>query len=110
MQFWKSVAGFLPMELAMKSDELSVRAKAPLATRSWIGWAFIAPALFVISVFFFLPTLAALFMSATDYDLYALGDLRNLRFVAFENYAILLKDARFWQALGNTFYFVIGAV
>jgi multiple sugar transport system permease protein len=67
---------------------------------------FTGPALLVLSVFFFVPTLAALLMSLTDYDLYALGDLSNLRFVAFDNYLALLKDERFWQSLGNTFYFV----
>jgi multiple sugar transport system permease protein len=74
---------------------------------SLAGWLFIGPALLVISVFFFLPTLAALIMSLTDYDLYALGDLRNLRFVALQNYAVLLQDPRFWQALWNTVYFVV---
>lgn len=75
-------------------------------SRSLAGWMFTGPALLVLSVFFFVPTLAALLMSLTDYDLYALGDLSNLRFVAFDNYLALLKDERFWQSLGNTFYFV----
>ena len=76
------------------------------STRSLAGWMFIGPAFLVLAVFFFLPTLAALLMSLTDYDLYALGDLNNLRFVAFDNYVVLLKDERFWKSLGNTFYFV----
>jgi len=76
------------------------------STRSLAGWIFIGPAFLVLAVFFFLPTLAALLMSLTDYDLYALGDLNNLRFVAFDNYVVLLKDERFWKSLGNTFYFV----
>lgn len=76
------------------------------STRSLAGWMFIGPALLVLAVFFFLPTLAALLMSLTDYDLYALGDLSNLRFIALDNYIALLKDERFWKSLGNTFYFV----
>lgn len=71
------------------------------------AWCFVAPALLVITVFFFLPVLAALVMSLTDFDIYALADLRNLRFVGLRNYAQLLQTPLFWQALGNTLYFVV---
>ena len=49
-------------------------------------WAFVAPALIVIGVFFLMPVLAALALSLTDFDLYALADLRNLRLIGFDNY------------------------
>jgi multiple sugar transport system permease protein len=68
---------------------------------------FLAPALLLIAVFFFLPILAALLLSFTDFDIYALGDLDRLRFVGFANYLNLLQSPLFWTALGNTFYFVI---
>ena len=68
---------------------------------------FVAPALLVLGVFFFLPVLAALAMSLTDFDLYALADFGNLRLVGFENYARLLREPLFWKALGNTLYFVV---
>jgi multiple sugar transport system permease protein len=45
-------------------------------------------------------------VSLTDFDLYALADLRNLRFVGLANYAHLLATPDFWRALGNTVYFV----
>ncbi|MFT4256620.1 MAG: sugar ABC transporter permease [Pseudoxanthomonas sp.] len=70
------------------------------------AWIFTAPALIVISVFFLLPVLAALALSLTDFDLYALADARNLRFVALGNYLELLRTPMFWKALGNTAYFV----
>lgn len=70
------------------------------------AWWFVAPALIVLGVFFFLPVLGALLMSLTDFDLYALSDARNLRFIGFENYARLLGEPLFWKALGNTLYFV----
>lgn len=70
------------------------------------AWAFLAPALLLITVFFFLPVLAALLLSFTDFDIYALGDLDRLRFVGFANYVNLLQSPLFWTALGNTFYFV----
>ena len=74
------------------------------------AWWFVAPALLVIGVFFFLPVFAALLMSLTDFDIYALADLRNLRFVGLSNYVSLLQTPLFWQAFGNTLYFVVVGV
>lgn len=79
-------------------------------TRSLAGWTFAAPALLVIVVFFFLPVVAALGLSVTDFDIYALADIDNLRFVAFDNYIGLLHNPLFWKTLGNTLYFVIVGV
>ncbi|MBP6796966.1 MAG: sugar ABC transporter permease [Luteimonas sp.] len=71
------------------------------------GWLFATPALFVLGVFFGLPVLSALLLSLTDFDLYALADRGNLRFVALGNYLDLLRTPMFWKALGNTTYFVV---
>ncbi len=68
---------------------------------------FLAPALILITVFFFLPVGAALLLSFTDFDIYALGDLERLRFVGLSNYLQLLQSPLFWTALGNTGYFVL---
>lgn len=74
------------------------------------AWWFVAPALLVICVFFFLPVLAALLMSLTDFDIYALADLGNLRFIGARNYLRLLETPLFWKALGNTLLFVVVGV
>ncbi|WP_201313765.1 sugar ABC transporter permease [Dyella sp. EPa41] len=74
------------------------------------AWWFLAPALLVLGVFFLLPVIAALGLSLTDYDLYALADIRHLRFVALGNYWDLLHQPAFWSALGHTFYFVLAGV
>ena len=71
-----------------------------------VGWTLAAPALAVIGVFFVLPVLGGLALSLTDFDLYALADLSTLRFVGLDNYLRLLQTPLFWQALGNTLYFV----
>ncbi len=71
------------------------------------AWAFVLPALTVIGLFFAVPVLAGLALSLTDFDLYALADLHNLRFVGLGNYAHVLSLPLFWQALGNTAYFVV---
>jgi multiple sugar transport system permease protein len=74
------------------------------------AWWFVAPALTVIGVFFVLPVLTGLALSVTDFDLYALADVRNLQFVGLRNYVRLLQTPLFWQALGNTLYFVLVGV
>jgi multiple sugar transport system permease protein len=74
------------------------------------AWSFAAPALVVIGGFFLLPVVAGLALSFTDFDLYALASLDNLRFVGLANYADLLRTPLFWQALGNTLYFVVVGV
>ena len=71
------------------------------------GWLFIGPAMIAIAVFFVVPVSAALLMSFTDFDIYALADLRNVRFIGLDNYARLLHTPLFWRALGNTLYFVL---
>jgi multiple sugar transport system permease protein len=74
--------------------------------RERAAWTFVAPALTVIGVFFALPVLAAFALSLTDFDLYALANLKNLRFVGFDNYRDVLAASLFWKALLNTLYFV----
>jgi len=71
------------------------------------AYLFLAPALSAIALFFVVPVLAALVMSFTDFDIYALADFDMLRFVGLRNYAELIDNPLFWKALSNTFYFVL---
>ena len=74
------------------------------------GWVFAGPALLAIGLFFALPALASLVLSFTDFDIYALADRTNLRFVGFGNYVALLQKPLFWKAMGNTLWFVVFGV
>ncbi len=74
------------------------------------AWAFVLPALLVIGLFFVVPVAAGLALSLTDFDLYALASLANLRFVGLDNYLQVLQRPLFWQALGNTAIFVVFGV
>ena len=69
------------------------------------AWFFLAPALVLIGVFFFLPVAAALVLSVTDFDLYGIANPANTRFIGLQNYIRLLHTPDFWSALKNTFYF-----
>lgn len=71
------------------------------------AWFFIAPALLLIGTFFFLPVVASLLLSVTDFDIYAIASLENTRFVGLRNYADLFGNPVFWQAVRNTFYFAL---
>lgn len=71
------------------------------------GWVMTGPALAAIGLFFVIPALASLLLSFTDFDIYSLADLRNLRFIGLENYARLMGNPLFWQAMANTMWFVM---
>jgi multiple sugar transport system permease protein len=73
------------------------------------GWLFVAPALAAITAFFFVPVVAAVVLSLTDFDIYAVASRENLRIVGGANYARLVDDALFWTAVRNTLYFVVVA-
>jgi multiple sugar transport system permease protein len=66
----------------------------------------LAPGLAAITILFLLPIAAALLLSLTDFDIYALGDASNVRFVGPANYATLLRDPLLWTAMRNTAFFL----
>jgi multiple sugar transport system permease protein len=67
---------------------------------------FLAPGLTIIGVFFLLPVATSFLLSLTDFDIYALADLRNLRFVGLGNYTDLARSPLFWKAMRNTLLYV----
>ena len=75
--------------------------------REWLSrYALLAPTVFYVAAIALLPILFTLWLSFRR----QLPIFRISRFVALENYAFLLEDARFWNALGNTAYFVAVSV
>lgn len=71
------------------------------------AWSFVAPALIAIGLFFAIPVFAALLLSFTDFDIYALADQRNMRIVGVDNYTRLFENPLFWGAMSNTLWFVV---
>lgn len=67
---------------------------------------FLSPGLLLLLVTFFLPAIASLILSFTDFDLYSVESSANLRVVGLQNYLALLHDPLFWIALRNTLYYV----
>ena len=68
------------------------------------------PSAALILVFFFGPVLYGLWLSLTDFDLYAIGDPSAARFVGLGNYAQALGAPDFWNSLRITLvYAFVGA-
>lgn len=68
-----------------------------------IGYAFAAPAVIVLALTVAIPALTTIGFSLTDVSF-----LRDTHFVGLENYASLLRDPVFGQALLNTLYYTAG--
>lgn len=67
---------------------------APRRAETLTGWALVLPAFIGFAVFYAWPTLRALQISFTDWNL-----LREPRFVGLANYVALVEDGRFWNGM-----------
>ncbi|MEM1444474.1 MAG: extracellular solute-binding protein [Planctomycetota bacterium] len=67
---------------------------------SW-GWALIMPAMVLMLAWQYAPLLGGAVMALSDYRI-----VQESMFVGVDNFADVLFDERFWNALGRTFYFV----
>lgn len=70
--------------------------------RNATGWLFILPAVIGFGVFYLYPTLRAIEISLTEWNL-----LRAPKFVGLANYARLVEDPRFWQSVRITCAYVL---
>ncbi|WP_432507006.1 carbohydrate ABC transporter permease [Kineococcus arenarius] len=64
--------------------------------------AFVLPALLGFSVFYFWPTLRGFYYSFTDFDVF-----NRPTWVGLDNYAALLDDPTFWNAMKVTVQYVV---
>ena len=92
----------------MTPAEVEERSGRPAERRA--AWVLLSPALGAITLFFAIPLIAALLLSLTDFDIYALANWRNTRFVGGGNYLRLLQDPLFWKVMKNTLVFVLVGV
>ncbi len=72
-----------------------------------LRWIFPLPALLFIILMMVFPLLYTFFVSLTDWDLTSGG---VVSFIGLDNYISLLKEPRFHNALGLTFYFTFSAL
>ncbi len=80
-----------------------MKSSAASSRQTMTAWAFLAPTLIVMGLFQFLPILGAFGMSLLDY----FPDSPNNRFVGLENFARVLRDPAFWEALKNSVLYLL---
>lgn len=73
-------------------------------------YLFVSPAMLLLITFGVFPIFVALAVSLTNMNISAFANFANVKFVGLDNYAALIEDADFWQALGNTAIFAIVGV
>ena len=70
------------------------------------GWWFLAPSAVILGEFTVWPIIQALWMSLHDWSFLS----RERPFIGGDNYAALLSDDRFWNALRNTIVYTVATV
>ena len=70
--------------------------------RHIVAYGFIAPAFSFLIVFLFIPLIAAIYLSFTDYDLLTRPEWEGL-----DNYWRLFNDPLFWRGLRNSFIYLV---
>lgn len=69
------------------------------------AYVFIAPAYVLFTVFLFVPVVWALYLGFTNYDIFTRSD-----WVGLDNFAALMENKQFWQALRNTSLFAFEVI
>jgi multiple sugar transport system permease protein len=84
---------------------ISFCGKSVKQRRSRIGYLFLLPSLFFVTVHFIIPTIYNIVLSFSEWHI-----IRPLEFVGFENYVEVLTGDEFWEALSRTLYFTLLSV
>ncbi|WP_243223669.1 carbohydrate ABC transporter permease [Microbacterium proteolyticum] len=84
-------------------------ARRPRRRGQWAAWAFIAPVVIYLAVFYAYPLYRNLDLSLRDYTVRSFID-GNAPFVWFANYIAVFADATFWPALLNTATFTLVSI
>ena len=76
-------------------------------TRSWVGFTFTAPALFLLVIFFFVPVALCFTLAFTNARLIS---PEPTHFTGLDNFRRLFEDPLFWKSLRNTAFFAVVVV
>ena len=83
-----------------KTNQLSARKKDERIA----AYIFTSPAIVLLIAFLVVPMIYTVYYSVFKYQVMRPDDIS---FIGLDNYTKLFKDAEFWKALRNTFYFTI---
>src|SRR5690625_413292 len=71
--------------------------RAPAEPRPLVGWLFIAPNLFGVLLFTFIPLASVVALSFTEWNL--VSGFEGIEFVGLDNFWFVLQDPTFWRSL-----------
>jgi fructooligosaccharide transport system permease protein len=93
--------------MVTKSDLLNTNTRKlnkNMMKENIIGYAFLLPALIIIGLFMFLPSMMSLYYSLTDYHILT---PQLTEFIGLENFRRMFNDRLMRQSIMNIFQFVI---
>ncbi len=82
--------------ISNRPNRTTRRSKAKTKEMLW-AYAFIAPVVIGLAIFYMAPAIASFYLSLTDWD-----GLTAPTFIGFDNFINLMSDGTFLRALGNT--------
>lgn len=71
-----------------------------------VPYVLVTPALLCLVTFSVVSIVVAAVVSLTNLDISGLADYSQVRFIGLNNYQKMFSDPAFWEALGNTAFFV----
>ena len=99
----------LPVTKENVSADITIRTvskRSRAIKENLTGYAFISPFIIGFLAFTFIPILASLYLSFTNYNLFSAP-----RWIGFENYIkMFTADPRYWQSLKVTLIYVVAGV
>lgn len=96
------------MSVAIERKRGQQRSGAPKPRRTpWLDWL-VVPTVVILIVVVAYPVVRAVMLSFSEYSLIT-GDAGS-RPVGLDNYAQIVKDPIFWQAVRNTVYFAVASL
>src|SRR5260370_37079402 len=81
--------------------------RTPWRRSSLVPYVLVGPALLCLLTFSVLSIVVAAVISLTNLDISGLADYSQVRFIGLRNYQSMFGDPAFWEALGNTAFFVL---
>jgi multiple sugar transport system permease protein len=84
--------------------------RTPWRRGTLVPYVLVGPALLCLLTFSVLSIFVAAVVSLTNLDIGGLADYGQVRFIGLRNYQSLFGDPAFWEALGNTAFFVLVGV
>ena len=97
------------MNATAAQHEAPVRRAAlgtPWRPSTLVPYVLVGPAMLCLLTFSVVSIFVAAAVSLTNLDISGLGDYSQVRFIGLQNYQAMFGDPDFWEALGNTAFFV----